>query len=378
MTRTSLEELMEAVRPRYVRARRMEKGRILDEFVAITGYHRKSAIRLLNHGRKPRSWDKRGRPRVYTNEVKSALIQVWEICGLICSRRLHPFLPEVVEVLERAGELRLSEETKRLLFTMSRATIDRLLRSRRYQRPHGRCTTKPGTLLKQSIPVRTFADWDDARPGFVEMDLVAHCGGSTRGEYIHTLDTVDVTTGWCELLALPNRSQQAVSEGITKLREQLPFPLLGIDSDNDSAFLNHNLYRYCKDEKITFTRCRVYKKNDQAHIEQKNWTVVRRLIGYDRYEPKEALALLRAIYADWRLYMNFFQPVMKLVEKQRDGSKVRKRYDEAHTPYKRVLAAQEVAEEGKERLREMYQTLNPVAIRRRVDQNLKKLWRLRG
>lgn len=160
MTRTSLEEVMEAVRPRYVKAKSMEKSRILDEFVAITGYHRKSAIRLLNHGRKPRSWDKRGRPRIYTNEVKSALIHIWEICGLICSRRLHPFLPEIVEVLEREGGLRLPKEPRELLLEMSRATIDRLLRSQRYKRPRGKGTTKPGTLLKRSIiPVRTFADW---------------------------------------------------------------------------------------------------------------------------------------------------------------------------------------------------------------------------
>jgi hypothetical protein len=237
-------------------------------------------------------------------------------------------------------------------------------------------TTKPGTLLKHAIPVRTFADWDDARPGFVEIDLVAHCGDSTHGEYLNTLDVVDISTAWCECLILANRSQRQASAAIERLRQRLPFPLLGIDSDNDSAFINDNLYRYCEAEKITFTRSRPHKKNDQAHVEQKNWTAVRRLIGYDRYESDQALALFETIYHDWRLYVNFFQPVLKLVEKRRVGSKVIKKYDTARTPYQRVLESPDVSEQNKERLRQLYPTLNPVALRTRVDANLDKLWRL--
>ncbi len=225
--------------------------------------------------------------------------------------------------------------------------------------------------------MRTFADWDDARPGFLEMDLVAHCGPTTAGEYLHTLNAVDMATGWCEPEALPNRSQHAVKEALDRMRKRMPFPLRGIDSDNDSAFINANLLRYCEGEKITFTRSRPYKKNDQAHVEQKNWVVVRRLIGYDRYESAEALTLFEAIYTDWQLYLNFFQPIRKLVAKERVGSKVRKRYDRAQTPYQRVLASTEVDEVEKERLRGTYQTLNPAALRRRIDENLGKLWRLR-
>jgi hypothetical protein len=325
--------------------------------------------------RKQQRGEKRGRSKVYQGEVVSALIKVWEVCDRICSRRLHPFLPEIVAVLEREGELVLSEETKGLLLRMSRASMDRCLQAVRYQRRRGRSTTKPGTLLKQAIPVRTFADWDDVRPGFVEMDLVAHGGDSAHGEYLQTLNVVDIATRWSECLILANRSQRQVTAAMDRLRARLPFPLLGIDSDNDSAFINDNLYRYCQQEQITFTRSRPYKKNDQAHIEQKNWSVVRRLIGYDRYESAEEQALIEAIYQDWRLYVNFFQPVLKLVEKRRVGSKVHKRYDTARTPYQRVLESPDVSEEDKERLRQIYAILNPVGLRQRIDANLERLWK---
>lgn len=376
MTGNGKRELLEAVRPRYRRANKQEKVRILDELVANTGYHRKHAIRLLQQGAKQRRKKKVGKPKVYQGEVVIALIKIWAICGEICSRRLHPFLPEMVSVLERHAELRLSVEAKRLLLRMSRATIDRCLKSVRQQPRRGLSTTKPGTLLKQAIPVRTFAEWQDTRPGFVEIDLVAHCGDSAHGEYLNTLNVVDLATGWCECLALANRSQYQVTAAMRRLRHRLPFPLLGIDSDNDSAFINNNLYRYCQDEKITFTRSRPYKKNDQAHVEQKNWSVVRRLIGYDRYEAHPALKLFEAIYQDWRLYVNFFQPVLKLVEKRRVGSKVIKKYDTARTPYQRVLESPHISQEAKEHLRQLYPTLNPMALRQRIDENVQQLWRL--
>lgn len=376
MTQNGKRELLEAVRPRYLRANKADKARILDEFVATTGYHRKYAIRLLKRGVKPCRSKKPGRSKTYQGEVVIALVKIWAICDEICSRRLHPFLPEIVAVLERHGELKLSEATKRLLLQMSRATLDRCLQSVRRRPGRGLSTTKPGTLLKQAIPVRTFADWNEARPGFVEIDLVAHCGDSTHGEYLNTLNVVDVFTGWSECLVLANRSQQQVSAAMERLRQRLPFPLLGIDSDNDSAFINDNLYRYCQREQITFTRSRPYKKNDQAHVEQKNWSVVRRLIGYDRYELPQALDLLEAIYQDRRLYVNFFQPVLKLVEKRRVGSQAIKKYDTARTPYQRVLESPDVPEETKERLCQLYLTLNPVTLRQRINENLDKLWQL--
>lgn len=376
MTRNGKRELLEAIRTRYRQGSKAEKTHILDEFVHNTGYHRKYAIRLLNQRVKRKHRKKVGRRKEYQGEVVIALIKIWAICDQICSKRLHPFLPEIVEVLERQGELVLSPETKQSLLKMSRATIDRCLRPERHRPRRGLSTTKPGTLLKQAIPIRTFTEWDDARPGFVEIDLVAHCGDSTHGEYINTLTAVDVTTGWTECLPLANRSQRQVSAAILLLRQRLPFPLLGIDSDNDSAFINDNLYRYCEKEEITFTRSRPYKKNDQAHVEQKNWSVVRRLIGYDRYESPQALALFETIYEDVRVYINFFQPVLKLIDKHRVGSKLIKHYDTARTPYRRVLESPEVVDKDKKSLRQLYATLNPVTLRHRIDENVERLWQL--
>lgn len=376
MTRDGKRELLEAIRPRYWRASRAEKTRILDEFVANSGYHRKHALRLLRWRTSRTRRPKAGRPKVYQGEVILALIKIWAICDRICGRRLHPFLPEMVEILERHAELVLAPQVKLALLQMSRATIDRCLRFERDRPRRGLRSTKPGTLLKQAIPVRTFADWDDARPGFEEIDLLAHCGDSTHGEYLHTLTVVDVATGWTECLALANRSQHQVSTAIQTLRQRLPFGLLGIDSDNDSAFINDNLYRYCQQEQITFTRSRPYKKNDQAHVEQKNWSVVRRLIGYERYESPQALRLLETIYQDLRLYVNFFLPVLKLVRKERVGSRLKREYDTARTPYQRVLESPGVAEADKERLRQLYLTLNPVALRHRIDDNVQQLWQL--
>ena len=377
MTGTGKRELLEAVRPRYLRASKQEKTRILDEFVANTGYHRKYAIRLLKQGVKKQRQKKPGKAKVYQGEVVIALIKIWAICGQICSRRLHPFLPEMVDILERHAELKLSEEAKRLLLRMSRATIDRCLQSVRQPPRRGLSTTKPGTLLKQAIPVRTFADWQDTRPGFVEIDLVAHCGDSTHGEYLNTLNVVDLATGWSECLVLANRSQRQVSAAIERLRQRLPFPLLGIDSDNDSAFINDNLYRYCQREKITFTRSRPYKKNDQAHVEQKNWSVVRHVVGYDRLESDEQYALLESIYTDLRLAkrVNFFQPVLKLIDKKHIGNKVIRKYDTARTPYQRAMERKDTSLEGKAHLLNLYLRLNPADLRHRIDEKVFQLWR---
>jgi len=375
MSKKSKDDLVKAIHPRYLQANKPEKGRILDEFVAATGCHRKHAIRRLRQGIPECRRERRGRKRTYTGDVVGHLARIWKICGHICGKRLQPFLPEMVAVLERHEELVIDAESKTLLLQMSAATIDRLLARFRQQKRRGLSTTKPGTLLKDAIPVRTFADWDDAKPGFVEMDLVAHCGVSTHGQYLQTLTATDITTGWTECLALKHRSQRNVSAAIKLLRERLPFPLLGIDSDNDGVFINETLFRYCEDERVTFTRCRPYKKNDQAHVEQKNWSVVRKTIGYKRYESETALTLMESIYADLRLYVNFFQPVMKLVSKKRNGSKVQKRYDQARTPHQRVVDSPDVTSKDKLRLQVTYLALNPVQLRDRIDANLEQLWR---
>jgi hypothetical protein len=376
MTSKSKRELLEAIRPRYLRANKSEKAHILDEFCAASGYHRKYAIRLLKQGPPAKKLKKTGRPKIYQGEVVRALTQIWEICGRICSRRLHPFLPEIVRVLEQHQELTLSAEVKQLLLQMSRASIDRCLKPARFEHRRGLSTTKPGSLLKQAISVRTFTPWDEERPGFEEIDLVAHCGESTAGQYLNTLTVTDLATGWTECLALLHKSHLLVAEAIRELRLRLPFALLGIDSDNGSEFINALLYNYCQEEKITFTRSRPYRKNDQAHVEQKNWSVVRHMIGYDRLETEDEWLLLKTIYADLRLYVNFFQPVLKLVDKERVGEKVVKRYDTATTPYQRALDSPYIRETVKIYLRQQYAQLNPVTLRNRIDANVARLWKL--
>jgi len=377
MSQQSRQELVERIRHRYLQADRLEKTKILDEFVEATGLHRKAAIRRLRQGYQ-RKRKRRGRKRKYSGAVVSALVQVWRVCGCICGKRLQPFLPEMVAVLERHGELLVDEETRALLLSISAATIDRRLRPSRQQQGRGLSTTKPGTLLKHSIPLRTFADWDDVQAGFVEMDLVAHCGERNEGQYLNTLTATDIATGWTECFLLRHRSQLAVTAALDCLRQRLPFPLLGIDCDNDGVFINGTLKRYCEGNQITFTRSRPWKKNDQAWVEQKNGTVVRQNVGYRRYESPEAASCLESIYEDLHAYVNFFQPVLKLVEKRRDGARIYKRYDLAQTPHQRALAADSVTQFVRARLNLEYQPLNPAQLRRQIDDKLRRLWQLSG
>lgn len=374
MSQQSKHELQAEVQPRYLKASKAEKQTILDEFTAVTGYHRKYAIRILKRGDQRRCHKPKGRKAVYRGAVVEVLEQIWEIYGRICSKRLHPYLPEGIKVLERCGEITLSAETKALLLQISRSSMDRCLAPARFHQPHGLSTTKPGSLLKKNIPIRTFTAWNEEQPGFLEIDLVAHCGGSTAGQYLYTLDCTDLCTGWTEPIALPRRTQEAVGAAIDALQEVLPFDLLGIDSDNGSEFINDLLYRYCLARGITFTRSRPYQKNDQAHIEQKNWSVVRHVIGYDRLESEEQYALLESIYQDLRLYVNFFQPVLKLINKEQIGNQVIRKYDTARTPYQRVLERKDVSLARKARLVNLYLQLNPAELRRRIDAKLLQLW----
>ena len=377
MSQRSKREMIESIRPRYLKANKASKQQILDEFIATTGYHRKYAIRVLKQGPKPKGLKKPGRKKIYQGEVVQALEQIWEIYGRICSKRLQPFLPEAVTVLERCHELILPEEIKALLLEMSRSTIDRCLKKARFTHPqHGLSTTKPGSLLKQAIPIRTFTPWEDEQPGFLEIDLVAHCGTTTDGTYLNTLTATDLSTGWTECQAVANKTQLAVSQAIQTMRQQLPFALLGLDSDNGSEFINDTLFRYCQQERITFTRSRPYQKKDQAHVEQKNWSVVRHTIGYDRLETSEELALLSAIYTDLRLYINYFQPQLKLVGKERIDGKTVRTYDRATTPYRRVLALDSLPLEVKARLTAQYVQLNPVTLRTSIDAKVGQLWKI--
>jgi hypothetical protein len=369
--------LTKAAGDRYRKATKREKIKILDEFVANTGYHRKYALALLRKPLMPRTSTGRRRTRIYTPDVVEALTFIWKVSNYCGSHRLQPFLPELITALEQHGELHLLPTTRRLLLQVSPATMDRLLRpARRTLVPHGRSTTKPGTLLKQSIPIRTWAEWDDLRPGFIELDLVAHCGESTEGKYLETLDCVDVATGWCECIVPRNQGQQAIFAALLEIRQRCPIPLLGIDSDNDGAFINEHLKRYCDQEKITFTRSRPYRKNDQAHVENRNWTAVRQYVGYSRYEGDVARVELNALYQDLRLYINFFQPMMKLKEKTRVDGKVKKVYDTAQTPYQRVLASSMVSDDSKRSLRALYPTLNPAKLLETIRTTLDHLWQI--
>lgn len=375
MTLKSVKEYAAAIRERYARGTKEEKSQILDEFVKVTGYHRKAAIRLLS---KIPKLPKRhpGRPVKYQT-VLEPLKVIWEASDRICSKRLRPFLPEMVQVLRRKGEIQIDAATEEKLMKLSPATIDRLLGPAR--KLGGRkplSTTKPGSLLKNLIPIRTFADWQENRPGFLETDLVAHCGESVEGFYLNTLCAVDVVSGWTECLPVWGKGQERVKTAVHKVRRSLPFPLLGIDSDNGSEFINQCFYNYCQKHQINFTRSRSYKKNDSCHVEQKNGNIVRRIVGYDRYSSKAAYECLERLYYLVRLYINFFQPTMKLMAKGRRGAKVYKVYDSARTPYQRLLKLPVLSQPKQAELSAIYQGLNPVRLLEQINGNLEQLWKL--
>jgi hypothetical protein len=377
VTRRSILEYVQALRSRYFRATKEEKGKMLDEFTQVTGLHRKAAIRLLNRPSHSRAVKRRGRPRKYVTGVAEALKVVWEASDRLCSKRLQPFIPEMVKVLRQHGEQIIDAATETQLCRMSPSTIDRLLRPCRQRGGRrGLTTTRPGNLLKNSIPIRTFADWQENKAGFMEIDLVAHCGESVEGFYLNTLCAVDVASSWTECVPVWGKGQQRVRSAVHRMRQRLPFALLGVDSDNGSEFINQCFYTYCRQERITFTRSRAYKKNDSCHVEQKNGNVVRRLVGYDRYNSRAAYQCLGRIYDCVRLYLNFFQPTMKLLDKTRNGAKVHKVYETAQTPYQRLLESGILSETKQRELAAIYSGLNPVLLLKQINSNLEQLWRL--
>jgi hypothetical protein len=364
------DKYLNLLRARYCRASKKERSAILDEYVKTTGCHRKYAIGVLRGKRKNAKHPVR-RPRraIYGDAEARALLVLSDLFDGICSKRLRAAMDVELPHLYESRVLQISLECYLKLMQISPATMDRLLVGRRPQLTKSRGFTKPGTLLKHRIPIRTWADWTEDQPGFCETDLVDHCGGIIiRGEdHAWTLCFTDVKTAWTECVAVPNKAQVHVFAAIQRARQRLPFPLLGIDSDNGAEFINDQLYRYCLEEQITFTRGRAGKKNDSAYAEQKNWSVVRRAAGYYRYDTPEQLDLLNRLYAVMHFYVNFFLPVMKLEEKVRVGSKVKKIYDDPQTPYARVLASPDVSEEHKAQLRETYEVLDLVQLRRQID-----------
>lgn len=358
-------ELTAAIAQRYQAADRHSKKAILDEFVKITGYHRKHAIRIL--GGKPMKQQKKTTgKRIYEEAAEQALIIMWEAADRICGKRLKALLPTLIEAMERHGHLQLDEALRLQLLQMSAATIDRRLQKVR-SHSHGTKRKKRAlNRVRKLVAVKTFADWTDTRPGFMEVDLVTHSGPRAAGSFVHTLVLTDVASGWTECIALPVREQTLIVEAMTAVQLRLPFPLLGLDTDNDSAFMNETLWNYCQQRGLELTRSRAYHKNDQAWVEQKNGAVVRKLIGDGRLEGLAATAALRRLYDASRLYVNFFQPSFKLKGKERDGAKVRKHYEAPATPFQRLLLSEHVTENIKPQLQEQFQQLDPVLLLKHI------------
>jgi hypothetical protein len=380
MSPRSKREYLAAIVKRYRAASRKIKTVILNEFCSACGYHRKHALRLLRTFRRftQKTPAKRGRRPVYDAEaLKIPLKRIWIAASLPCSTRLKAIIPEWLPgYIKTYGPI--SQKTAVALLRISPASIDRMLKPVRAEYTKcGRATTKPGTLLRKHIPVKT-NQWDESRPGFLEADTVAHCGSSTEGIYANTVDCVDIATGWTEQRAVWGKNYQDVIDQIKDIEQSLPFPILGFDSDNGSEFLNHHLLRYLTERKqpVQFTRSRAYKKDDNAHIEQKNWTHVRQWLGYDRLDSPHVVPLMNTLYTtEWRLFLNFFCPSVKLLEKKRVASKIVKRYDKPKTPYRRVLESPAVSEEIKRKLKEQYKTLNPFELRKALEVKLKKIFK---
>ncbi len=353
---------------RYRRASRADKGKILDELCATTGWHRSHARKALGQALRPKVVRPRApRPPIYGPEVVVALRFCWAVLGAPTGKRLAPVLPDLVARLRRFDELAVSDMTAALLVVMSPATIDRRLSpARAAMMLRGRSHTKPGSLLKDAIKIRTWAQWDDAVPGFVEIDLVGHEGGNAVGEHAYTLTVTDIATGWTENRSVRNKARRWVIAALEEIAQVMPFPLLGIDSDNGSEFINHHLLAWCEQRKITFTRSRPGNSNDGAHVEQKNWAVVRTVVGYHRYDTEAEVLLLNKIWQLQSMMTNFFLPQQKLISKVRDGAKVTKRYDVPTTPHRRAERHVAVSTEDKTIMNDTLTGLNPAAIQRQI------------
>jgi hypothetical protein len=377
MGKNERQAYLKAIQTRYRRARRESKAAILNEFGAVCGYHRKYAIRLLGRTGKRRTPGRPGRPARYASRtLLEALKRIWFATDQMCSKKLKSAIPLWLPFYDTVYEP-LTADTREQLLAISPATIDRLLRPVRARSGHkGLCGTKPGTLLKNQIPIRT-QNWDIAQPGFMEADTVAHCGNSLAGDFAWSLTLTDILTTWTEIRATWNKGAGGVCDQIEAIESSLPFTLLGFDCDNGSEFLNYHLWRYFADrpKNVAFTRSRPYKKNDNAHVEQKNWTHVRQLFGYDRIDDVALIPLMNDVYAnEWSLYQNHFCPNMKLTEKQRVNARYKKKYDVPKTPYQRLLDCDLITDEAKSRLREVHQTLNPFILKQTIEKKLRQIF----
>lgn len=356
----------------YKKASKKQRGLILTEVVSLTSYHRKHAGRLLNNPPSRKKF-KRYRPSKYMI-ILPLLKKLWTASNFSCGTILVPAIPEILESLLRFKEIRASKKDEKLLLKISSATVDRLLKAdRKRLEIKGRSGTKPGTLLKHQIPVRIFTPWNEEIPGFLEIDLVAHCGESLVDTYINTLDAVDIATTWTEKQACMGKSERVTIEAFEEMEKRFPFRVLGVDSDNGSEFINWHFLRMAQRKQITFTRSRAYRSNDQAHVEQKNFSTVRKIIGYRRLETEKQLKILNQIYRLLSDYLNFFIPTLKLVRKEHIGSKVKRIYDRPKTPIIRVLEHPGIDENTKLALKNKYLTLNPAELLRGINRLTNKL-----
>lgn len=367
MTVQARRDVLQQIASQYHEASVSHKGELLDDLVAQTGYARRYSIWLLNHPEETSTPRPRTRRGLYGSDVQHALYLLWHMNNRLCTKRLIPFLPTLIDALERHGHLHLTEECRRRLLSMSAATADRLLSSYRAQGQRGLSTTRAGTYLKSQIPLRTFTDWNDTQPGFLEADLVAHCGSQQQGSYLYTLTLTDIATGWTECLPLLHRSPEAVVAAFERARTRFPFPILGLDTDNGGEFINEKLLAYCEREHITFTRGRPYLKNDQCYVEQKNGNVVRQTVGDDRLFGLHVYRQLDELYSALHLYGNVFQPSVKLVATQREGKRVRRIHDAAKSPLQRVLLSQSVPADKQQELRDLAYALDPLRLFQQVE-----------
>lgn len=377
MSMSARNEYLEELQKEYLKATKKEKSRLLNEARRRTSLARKYLIRKLRPAVSYKPKARKQRASAYDGPVIAALVQVWTIYDYPCGLRLQSILQSDVDRLRRFGELSCSDIVTTKLRRIGAATIDRkldhertVLRLPRYRSPG----THP--LLYQRIPVKLTGEWDRNQVGNGQLDYVCHTGSSAQGEFIHTLSLAEIACGWWDGVAILGRSQRATHAGLEAIRQRLPFRLREIHPDNDTGFINDLLYRYCRTHHIAFSRSRPNHKNDNAWVEQKNWTHIRKVVGYLRYDTKEELQLLNILYHDLSLYKNFCQPVMKLVAKERVGGKIKRKYDQPKTPYQRLLELGQLDVTTKRKLEDLYQTLNPAELKRRIEQRRMQLYKV--